>query len=434
MNTVVELREWDRKSVSVDPPTRGDLVVISELQGELERKVEFSWTIGGRLEIRSFSWVGVIRLSGCTINIRPKYAGNELGVLQMLEYAGGFRALHHVANRRQLPRPGTDLLDLLCHLFSEEVDGLVRDGLMHDYTTEEEALTALRGSLRFREQATRRFGQLDQLECRFDEFHANVIENQLLRVGLIVGSRFCSDKDVRRRLRRLESALADLCEAGPTDAAYYRERLAYGRRNERYRRAHELALLILDHLGVDDLYSAGRTESFAFLLDMNLVFESFMTAIIEEAFRLEPWHVSSQRRLNSVIKDRVSGKRYSTIIPDLVMSTSDEHVPFDCKYKLYGPSRRKLSSSDIYQAFLYAYALADEGERARAGLIYPAEHTTTSPHLAIAHVDGPVAAELTGVAVDLLGLQSALGDHDSWQHVLAEVRHAMQEVLEPALV
>src|SRR5690606_11407541 len=119
-----------------------------------------------------------------TINIRPKYAGNELGVLKMLEYAGGYRALHDIGSDRHLPPAGSDLLDLLCHLLSVEATTVVRDGLIHDYTTEDEALTVLRGSLRFREQAIRRFGQLDALECRFDDFHADVIENRLLRTGL----------------------------------------------------------------------------------------------------------------------------------------------------------------------------------------------------------------------------------------------------------
>lgn len=429
MTAVVELREWDRASISIGLPTRSDLALISDLQDEIDRKVDFTWTRGGQLQVKSFSWIGVIRLSACTINIRPKYAGNELGVLQMLDYAGGFRALKQLAAPRQLPTSGTDLFDLLCHLLSQEVDALVRDGLLHDYTTEEDSLPVLRGSLRFREQATRRFGQLDVLECRFDEFHADVIENRLLRAGLIAGSRFSSDKDVRRGLRRLEGAFADICEAGPPDGSFYRQRIVYGRRNERYRRAHELALLILDQLGVDDLYSSSRTESFAFLLDMNVVFESFISAVIEEAFQESPWRVSTQKRIRSAIKNRVTGKRYSSIVPDLVMSSGMDHVPFDCKYKLYGS--RKLSSADIYQSFLYAYALAEDIEHTRAGLIYPAESTINAPYLGISRVGSPVNADLTGVAVDLLGLQVALGDEQQWAAALADIRAVVTTVLEP---
>jgi 5-methylcytosine-specific restriction enzyme subunit McrC len=426
---VVELNEWDRTTVSVDLPTRHDLAVISQLQEEHDRKVELTWTKSGQLQVRSFSWVGVIRLHACTINIRPKYAGNELGVLKMLEYAGGYRALHDIGSNRSLPPQGADLLDLLCHLLSVEATALLRDGLIHDYTTEEEALTILRGSLRFREQATRRFGQLDALECRFDDFHADVIENRLVRTGLLAARRFCSNRDVRRRLQRLEHALADLCEPGPTDAGYYRQRLVYGRRNERYRRAHEYALLLLDRLGIDDLYATSTVESFSFLIDMNAVFESLMAAVLDEAFRHTPWHVTSQHRIRTAIIDRVSGRRYSTIIPDLVLSAAHTQIPFDCKYKLYGTTR-KLAPSDIYQAFLYAYTLAGNGHAPRAGLIYPARHTTTTPHLAIRRVDGPVAAELTGIAVDLIALQAALDDGAAWDQMLATLRGTVSSVLE----
>ena len=310
---------------------------------------------------------------------------------------------------------------------------MLRDGALHDYTTEEDALPALRGSLRVRDQVTRRFGQLDTLECRFDEFHADVIENQLLRAGLAAAAGTAGDPSVRRHVRRLETVFADLCAEGPAETAFYRARLTYGRRNERYRRAHELCFLLFDHLGVDDLYGSGKTESFAFLLDMNKVFESFATKLITEAFRGSRWQVMPQRHVHSVIRDRRTGKRYSSIIPDLVLSDRDEQVAFDCKYKLYGENARKISSADIYQVFLYAYALSTgEGSQSRAGIIYPATETTTSPHLAISRIEGPTTATLTGIAIDLLGIQQSLNDETAWQEQLTQIRTTLDHVLDPA--
>lgn len=430
MTRVEVLTEWSRRTVDAGDLTQGDLRVLNELQAGEDRRLELRWLRDGRIDVRTTSWVGVVRLSGVALHIRPKYAGDELGVVRMLAYLGGYQPLRRAPGRRALPTDGTDLLDILCHLLADEAELVLRDGLLHDYSTMEESLTTLRGSLRYREQATRRFGQLDLLECRFDEFHADVIENQLLRTGLGVAARICRSPQVRRRLRRLEGSLADAASTGPTDSGFYRPRLVYGRRNERYRAAHELSLLLFDRLGADDLYGTGPVDSFAFLINMNDVFEDFITAMVDEAFTGSNWRVLSQRAESSVVRNRSTGKRYASIIPDIVLSDGWQRVPFDCKYKLYGRPDKKISPADIYQTFLYAFSLGEPNQGLpRAGIIYPAEATTTAPELEIRRVDGPAAAQVTGLAFNLLRMQQSLDDRVGWAETLDHVRNAMKPVL-----
>ena len=66
---------------------------------------------------------------------------------------------------------------------------------------------------------------------------------------------------------------------------------------------------------------------------------------------------------------------YSTITPDLVIeeAATGRSVPVDIKYKAYDV--KKISTGDIYQTFLYAYALGDDPTERRAGILYP----TTMP-------------------------------------------------------
>jgi len=302
---------------------------------------------------------------------------------------------------------------------------------MHDYVTEEESLPALRGSLRYRDQATRRFGQLDTLECRYDDFRSNILENQLVRTGLQVAARSAGDKALSKRLRRLELAAADLTDEGPIESSFYAQRLSYSRRKERYRRAHQLALLLLDNVGVQDLYGSGKTKSFAFLLNMNDLFEDFVATLISDAFATEPWQVTSQHRVRSVIQDRTTGRRYASTIPDIVMANRDATIPFDCKYKLYG-SGKKISTSDIFQSFLYAFALSEDmAGGSRAGIIYPSSKPGVAPQLSIKSVDGPTSAQLTGIGVDIVGVLSAMDDADAWARTLQTVRSSIGKVLDP---
>lgn len=431
MTTVVTLNEWQSNTIPASDPTPADLDLAATLSKEGRRKLDLRWLRSGQLEISSYSWVGVVHLSGLTIQVRPKFAGNELGVLQMLEYASGIGRLSQLRSERTLEAAGANLLDLFCILLAAEAAPIIRDGLMFDYVERNEALPALRGSLMFREQATRRFGQLDVLECRFDEFHADVLENQLLLAGLATAARICGLSETRRRLRRLERSVAELSSAGPLDAGHYRAQLVYSRRNERYRRAHTLSLLLLEHVGVADLFGAGQVRSFAFLLDMNDVFEAFMTTLIAEAFAVTEWQVVPQRKVHSVVRHR-SGARYSAIIPDIVLAKSTEMVPFDCKYKLYGRGGKKISSEDIYQAFLYAYALAPKGDGgARAGIIFPAEQTAIGPELEVARLEGVASASLTGIGVGLVALLKAMGDRVAWTAAVEGVRSALDTVVGP---
>ena len=171
---------YQTEVVDVGPPSTDDLRIAEQLSDEFVTKLEMRWLHNGKLEVRSHSWVGVVALQNATIHIRPKLAGDELNVVRMIEYASGLDRLRTSQLQRTIDASAVGLLDLLCQLLAAQAEEIVRDGLMYDYTTEEDSLPALRGSLRYREQATRRFGQLDVLECRFDEFHADVFDNQFL--------------------------------------------------------------------------------------------------------------------------------------------------------------------------------------------------------------------------------------------------------------
>ena len=430
MTTRIELTEWSRKSVRCGEPTKEDLDLAAQMNQEFERKLELNWLRDGRLDIRTTSWVGLVRLSNVTICVRPKYVGDELSVVQMLEYASGLQRLRTSQTQRMFSVEGNNLLELLCSMLAAEVEDLTRDGLLRDYTTEEASLPTLRGSLRYRDQAIRRFGQLDVLECRFDEFHADVIENQLLLAGLEAAVRLVGSDGTRRQLRRLVGMLSEVASTGPSTPSFYRSRLQYTRRNERYRHAHQLSLLLLDGAGVDDLHREGDIQGRAFLIDMNVVFEDFMSQLVSEAFAREPWRVVPQRRVQTVIRNQTTGKRYASIIPDLLLARGADQVPFDCKYKLYGGDR-KISTDDIYQTFVYAFALSGNSTNgARAGILYPSESPTTAPVLGISQVEGPPAAVLTGIGIDVVRILAAMGDPTEWDKTLEAVRTSLGCVLD----
>ena len=431
----IVLGEYERRRFTAAAPTAADLRLAARLAGddsedddESRSRLRVRWLQSGECEVTASSWIGVVRFTNYDVHVVPKYVGGPLRVLQMLEYATGIHVLRRLPNDRPLPADGSDLFDLICLLLTEEVLVLLRDGLLRDYRPTEDTLPVLRGRLRTRDQYLRRFGQLDQLECSFDEYDADTPENQLLAAALTVARKRTTDSEIRRRATRLAGIIAESCTPPTMTADWYEQRITYDRRNARYEAAHELAGLILRGMAFENLFdTSGGTNVGAFMIDMNSIFERFITRLVEDSIAGTGYTVDAQAPLRAVIRDDDTRRSYTTLRPDLVVSSADgSAVPIDVKYKLY--ERRRFSTADIYQAFTYAYALGEHDGEPRAGVIYPAHQPMSRPTLSIKPLEGPVAARIVGVGIDVPGVLSQLGGPDQ-EEVLDHVRNLVNRLV-----
>ena len=430
---VCELREWEQSPpLPYGPPQAADLALTETLGSSGTSPLAVTWLHDGTVRVTARSWVGVVRFSSFEVRVVPKLVGGNLGVLAMVDYASGLNFLRRLPVQRTLPMDDTHLLELLCLLLAEEATSVARQGLLADYRVIEEALGVVRGRLLVREQVTRRFGQLAMLECRFDEFGTDVPENQLVAWALSRAARVCSDDNVRRALRRVLPVFEQACEPDVRDPQWYRNHIVYGRRNRHYREVHELSYLILEGLALRDLYNDGGVRCFSFLLDMNVLFERFVTRLLADSIG-DLASVVSQMKVRSVIRNELTGRTYAEIRPDIVVEYCAsggnlQRLPIDAKYKLY--DMRKISPADIYQVFLYAYAFQHSGQDASAAVFYPAERWTGSPRLGIHSLSASGAARLTGWGINV---QQALGAIAGGGSALAEVHAWMRTAALEAL-
>ena len=338
----------------------------------------------------------------------PKVADGNLGVLHMLEYASGFRALEPLESERSLAVAKRGRLpDLIGLLLADATRLLVRDGLLSDYVTREETLTTLRGRLRVDDQVRRRFLQVDRLECRFDEHETDIVENRLLAAALAIARRVCVDDGVRRSVGRYHSILSEACDASSFDLGVAEGELVYHRRNEHYRTAHELGKLFLRAFAVSDLYAPGSSGSFAFLLDMNLLFEQFVTQLLRDALAGSGVTVRAQFRDRTIILQEPLLRPYAGIVPDILLesrnATGRRRVPVDAKYKRYDEG--KLDPADVYQTFFYAYAYARpldrDRDQVRAYILYPATGGNAGTRLVVRQESGATSARIIALPVDI---------------------------------
>ena len=311
----------------------------------------------------------------------------------MLDFASGVGALRRVDSLRALAVGAPNLADLICLLMVEEAEGIIRAGILQDYVIREEPISVVRGRLLAGRQARRHYGQLDELECRYDEYETDVLENRIVAAGLEAAYPVCSDAPIGRRVRRCRAAFLDVCRpAGSDDLDAATYRLEYGQRNSRCQAAHQWALLLLQRRYVEDLYLQGQRSSFAFLLDMNVLFERYVARLVETSCHGRGLSVDVQRSRSSIIVDAATGQSYSSVRPDVVLRYVSDSVnaarPLDTKYKLY--DGRKVDPSDIYQCLLYSYAFTDHIDLAerRAVLVYPSKHTAERSRVRVQTVGG----------------------------------------------
>jgi 5-methylcytosine-specific restriction enzyme subunit McrC len=416
----IQLPEWK----SEDFPGLGLTPEDRRFAGALANPAELRLSVDELrtgLRISASSWVGVVRFSTFELHVVPKLAGRHLGLVRLIDYASGIDCLERHPGFRDLEGQEESLFDLIALLLAEACERLVRTGLLADYLEVEETLPVLRGRLLPDRQVMKHHARIDRLECRHDEQGANILENQALLLALTACAPLVRDPLTALRVRRMQGVLAEACSIDEFDARSAREMIFYNRLNEHYREAHNLAWLVLDGLGISDIFAGGDHRCFAFMLDMNRLFEDFITRWLTTLVSASEYRVLPQQRDHTILWDANGGKPYGKIIPDLLVekrSHPGQFLAVDAKYKLY--DERAISPADVYQTFLYAMAYGGRhGPLPTALLIYPS--STDAMGRARIHVrqsGSTTKAQLSGLGINIpTAIQEARLGHRGPQSV-----------------
>ena len=296
----------------------------------------------GCFDVTPGAWVGVVALDGLAVEIRPKLPLRN--VLFLASYAAGSDVWRDT--RVDLAEQDS-LVELVASLFATHVRRALAVGLLQGYRTEDAALPTVRGRLRFDQQVRSRFGQFPPAEVRYDVLTEDIVENRLLKAALVhlLGVSLRSP-DTVATLRRLLSRF-ERVEPWRSHRAGV-PTVAYSPLNRRYRPALELARLILRDASLD--LGAGSAPGACFLLDMDRVFEDFITTALRDALDLSVRafpHGCAGRKLT------LDAASSLPLLPDLSW-WEDGRCVFagDVKYK----RTRHGEQADLYQVLAYSTA------------------------------------------------------------------------------
>lgn len=290
------------------------------------------------------STVGAIEVGGLSVSIQPKLPVSR--VLYLASYA-----INEIEFREE--RFGyhdeLTLVEALVPAFAAAARRAFSRGLLRAYRTEEDSLQTIRGRIRMDDQIRCRFGIPMPLEVRYDDFTVDVLPNRLVKAAAwcLLNLRIHTSSRVR-----LAGVLANLEDV---DLVEFRSgalpEVRFDRLNEHYREVVELSRLILRHTSIETL--RGNVRASGFLVDMNSVFQEFVTRALRRALGLSERTFRSDKLLPGIWLDEAERIRLK---PDLTWWEGRECTFVgDAKYKKVQDAR--VPNADLYQLLAYTVAL-----------------------------------------------------------------------------
>lgn len=341
----IELAEWETAAgLELSPGA------VQQLARSKRFEVRPDPGNSGRWMLSTTQHVGLARIGELELRVRPKIRPDRLVELLL-------SSLDRIAwDQREVDwEKSDDLVSTVAAAFLSTAEHALSAGILQGYVTEETDLFAVRGRIDLSRQLSRSSGLPLPIAVSYDEYTANILENQLLAgAGRLLLRAPGLPSPLQLRLRRLEY---QLLEVTPTRPSPTPPAVRWSRLNLRYRHAVSLAQLILRQSALD-FEGNGSTSAPAFLVDMNKVFEDVVGRGIREV--LPPCLTVDLQR-----SDYLDSDRRIKISPDILIRNGPDVIAVaDAKYKRVG---KTASTDDVYQALAYAtrYGLTE------CTLIYP---------------------------------------------------------------
>ena len=320
----------------------------------------------GHHRLHFSSFVGVIQVGNLTIEILPKVENGatadkgkwQRALLQMLRMVGLLTV--KAAPEADLHIRRSPLIDLYLDAFLGEVERLSHAGLVKKYRTIEANQYKLKGRILFRQQISRNLLHRERMYTAHETYDRDNVYNSILKCALGIVERLAVRSALAARAAALNLTFEYISESRITPETF--ERLVMNRNTERYRRAIQLARLIILNYSPD--LRGGNEHVVAILFDMNNLFERF---ILVHLIRAQIAFADRRLRVEGQTSKPFWTSR--SIRPDVVadfdQGVTRERVILDTKWKV--PKDGLPANDDLKQ--MYVYNLHFGGRR--SVLVYP---------------------------------------------------------------
>lgn len=293
--------------------------------------------------IRFGNYVGVIQIGGLTIEILPKADNNENAdknlwqniLLNMLKVCKHIQV--ESISETQLKKRYHSILDVYFELYLNEVERLVKKGMIKKYRKNQSNQNALKGKLLFAQNIQQNLAHKERFYCEHQVYDKNHLLHQILYKGLLVLKTFVNDS-LKDKLNRLLFEFQDFENINIQKKHF--DKIIIDRKNHDYQKAIDVAKIII--LNYSPSLNYGNDNLLTLLFDMNTLWEEYIFRILQK-------HKTDEIEISFQNSDKFwENKR---IRPDIVLKTEYETFVIDTKWKII--EANNPSDDDLKQMFVY---------------------------------------------------------------------------------
>lgn len=282
------------------------------------------------------------------------------------------------------------ILEVFVQMFANGLLQELKKGLYKEYLTKQDNLPVLKGKYLINENLKYNFTK-NKIYCEYDEFSENNSLNQFFLYSVKYLQKFVKDKKL---LKQCE-LIFDEVEYKSVDINRL-ETINFNRLNVRFKTSFEIALLLLKQS--IPLFNQDK-KSFAFLFDMNVLFEKFIARMVKELDN------------NAKIQNQ-DNFGVLTLKPDIIL----KNQIIDTKYKRI-KSIEDIKQSDKLQAFAYGINYGVKNVM----LLYPKDEKDVIYDLVLGKDNNKVELKIRTIDLNY--------DKDSFNEYIYEIRNRIGEIV-----
>ncbi|WP_339019670.1 McrC family protein [Fusobacterium animalis] len=336
------------------------------------------------------NFVGTIAFDDIQIEILPKIPlvennieAEKIRFLEILQSINYFK--EKIFHNAKIEIKDTSILEIFIYLFIEEVEKILKKGLIYRYVDKNQNLNVFKGKLDINSHIKYNFSHKERFFMKFDEFSVNSLENIIIKLTIQKLKKVSINPKNKENLNKIGHYFENvsILENSIENLKY----LTFDRMNDYYKNAIQWSKIFLDNQS-SSIFSTNNGEIPSILFPMETIFENYiankLVNITQEKSYSELWFkiqdsscsiFSSISLNNSKIDNNILRIR-----PDIIIKNKNTKEIFilDTKWKVLNKldDKFKISTEDIYQMLAYVKTYNDRNKNnytcKKAYLIYPA--------------------------------------------------------------
>ena len=324
--------------------------------------------------VRFNEHVGVIQVGNTLIEVLPKADKNlhtqeqekkwRNILIDMLRSVGSFDI--KASSQSDLKIKPNTILDLYFEMFIKEVEYLLHIGLVKKYRKKEGNVTALKGSLQFAEHLQQNLTHQERFYVDYTTYDVEHKLHFILYKTIRLLKQINTSAVLQSRIGALLLNFPEMPDIKISASTF--DKLAFNRKTQSYKKAIEIARLILLQYHPD--LSKGRNYVLALMFDMNKLWEQFIYVTLRKNNKSD---ITITAQTSKYFWKPEKGYK-SKIRPDILVKKGNENFAvLDTKWKNLNGSNP--SPEDLRQMYVYHEYYGAK----RVALVYPgADSSKTS--------------------------------------------------------